>query len=120
LFQESVNYPVLAAIALEQLPEIYTTEAIVILKFPQVLNNFLATEIRADNQAGVEWTQPFQNIILRKVIPIENIELMMVLELGKDAQRTFILSQLTKIAYSGERNYREHSISLRAQQLVYP
>lgn len=111
--------PVLLAIALEQLPEIYTTEEIVFIKIPQSKNNFTAAEIRPDNQAGVEWTQRFQNIILRKHIPIENIELMMKFNLGQEPQRTFLMTYLTQIANSGQVNYQNHSISVQALQLNY-
>lgn len=113
--------PVLLAIAFEQLPEIYTTntEEIVFLKLPHQKNNFIVTEIRPDNQAGVEWTQPFQNIILRQHIPIENIELMMKLKLGQEPQRTFSITQLTQIANAGQQNYHNHSVTERANQLSY-
>lgn len=111
--------PVLLAIALEQLPEIYTTEEIVFIKLPQSKNNFTVAEIRPDNQAGVEWTQRFQNIILRKHIPIENIELMMKLYLGQEHQRTFLMSYLTRVANSGQVNYQNHSIYEQALQLNY-
>ncbi len=111
--------PVLLAIALEQLPEIYTTEEIVFIKLPQSKNNFTVAEIKSDNQAGVEWTQRFQNIILRTHIPIENIELMMKLHLGQEPQRTFLMTYLTRIANSGQENYQNHSITERALQLNY-
>ncbi len=111
--------PILLAIALEQLPEIYTTEEIVFLKLPQSKNNFTVAEIRPDNQAGVEWTQQFQNIILRRHIPIENIELMMKLNLGQEPQRTVLMTYLTQIANSGQVNYQNHSITERAKQLIY-
>lgn len=111
--------PVLLAIAFEQLPEIYTTEEIVFIKLPQSKNNFTLAEIRPDNQAGVEWTQPFQNIILRTHIPIENIELMMKLHLGEEHKRIFLMTYLTLIANSGQLNYQNHSIFERAMQLDY-
>lgn len=111
--------PVLLAIALEQLPEIYTTEEIVFIKLPQSKNNFTIAEVRPDNQAGVEWTQRFQNIILRTHIPIENIELMMKLHLGQEPQRTFLMTYLTRIANSGQVNYQNHSIAEQALQLNY-
>ena len=111
--------PVLLAIAFEQLPEIYTTEEIVFIKLPQLKNNFTVNELRPDNQAGVEWTQPFQNIILRKHIPIENIELMMKLHLGQEPQRTFTIFYLTRIANAGRVNYQNHSITERAIQINY-
>jgi hypothetical protein len=113
--------PVLLAIALEQLPEIYTTEEIVFLKLPQSKNNFTIAEIRPDNQAGVEWTKPFQNIILRRHIPIENIELMMKLNLnlGREEQRTFLMTYLTQIANAGRINYLNQNITQRANQIIY-
>lgn len=111
--------PVLLAIALEQLPEIYTTEEIVFIKLPQFKNNFTVAEIRPDNQAGVEWTQPFQNIVLRTHIPIENIELMMRLHLGQEPNRTLLMTYLTRIANSGQVNYQNHTITERANQLIY-
>src|SRR5690606_38137020 len=83
--------PVLLSIAFELLPEIYEASALVFLKLPQAKNNFLPNEIRPDLQAGVEWTQQFQNVILRDYIPTENIELMMILKLAEEPNRTFIL-----------------------------
>lgn len=109
--------PVLLAIAFEQLPEIYSTDEIVFIKLPQFKNNFTIDELIIDNQAGVEWTQPFQNIILRHHIPIENIELMMSLRL--EPNRDFILAYLTQIANSGQVNYVEHNILQRALGLIY-
>lgn len=111
--------PVLMAIALEQLPEVYTTEEIVFIKIPQAKNNFSATEIRPDNQAGVEWTQPFQSIILRKHIPAENLELMMRIKLGEEPQKTFLLTYFTEIANSGAVSYPSHYITNRATELIY-
>ncbi len=112
--------PILLAIAFEQLPEIYTTDKIVFIKLPQSKNNFILDEIRPDNQAGVEWTQPFQNIILRRHIPIDNIELMMELELGhEETQRTSMITYLTRIANAGREYYQNHSITTRALQLIY-
>lgn len=111
--------PVLLAIAFEQLPEIYETESIAVIKMPQARNNFQANEIIRDNQAGVEWTQPFQNIILRKIIPRENLELMTIIRLGQEPQRTFTMTYLTQIANDGQANYQEHFITQRANQLNY-
>jgi hypothetical protein len=111
--------PVLLAIALEQLPELKDTEAIAILKFPQSRNNFLPPEITIDPQAGVEWTQPFHNIILRNYIPAEHIELMMILKLGEGVQRDFLMAYFASIANGGEVNYPGHSITLQANQLQY-
>lgn len=110
--------PVLLAIAFEQLPEIYTSEKIVFLKFPQAKINILQTEIISDNQAN-EWTQPFQNIICRKHIPIENIELMMIIKLGQEQHRECVINQLTQIASTGQENYLNHSITDRSNQLDY-
>lgn len=109
--------PVLIAIAIEQLPEIYTTDEIVFIKLPQSKNNFTIDEIIADHQATVEWTQPFQNIINRNHIPIENIEFMMSLRL--EPNRDFIFTYLTRIANSGQVNYTEHNIQQRALTLIY-
>lgn len=111
--------PVLLAIALEQLPEIYTTKEIVFIKLPQSKNNFTINELRPDNQACVEWTQSFQNIILRKHVPIENIELMMKLHLGQEVQRHFMINYLTRIANAGQENFQNHSITERALRLIY-
>ncbi|QCE39913.1 hypothetical protein [Psychroserpens sp. NJDZ02] len=112
--------PILLAIALEQLPEIYDTETIVFLKFPQKLNNFTSKEIIQDKQAGVEWTQPFQNIILRKNIPIENIEIMNMIDIGNnDEIRTSRMTWLTQIANSGQNNYKNHCILQRAKEIKY-
>lgn len=110
--------PVLLAIALEQLPEIYDTKTIVFLKFPQNRNNFAVNEITKDNQAGLEWTQPFQNIILRQYIPIENIELMNTIFLGNNEyEKISQISWLTTIANSGIENYKNHYITIRAHEL---
>ncbi len=111
--------PILLAIAFEQLPEIYSTEEIIFLKLPQSKNNFMIDELKPDNQARVEWTQPFQNIILRQHIAIQNIELMMRLQLGQEPQRTFTINYLTRIANAGRENYQNHSITARALQLIY-
>lgn len=112
--------PVLLSIALEQLPEIYETEIIVFLKLPQTLNNFTDNEIIKDEQAGVEWTQPFQNIILRNNIPIENIELMNMINLGNNEDlRTSRITWLTQIAHSGQNRYQDHFIMQRANELQY-
>lgn len=111
--------PILLAIAFEQLPEIYTTEEIVFLKLPQAKNNFKFSEIRRDNQAVIEWTQPFQNIILREHISKVNIELMMKIRLGREPQRTFSITCLTQIANAGRENYQNQSITERSDQLIY-
>ncbi len=110
--------PVLLAIAFEQLPEIYTSEKIVFLKLPQAKINILQTEIIIDNQAN-EWTKPFQNIICRKHIPIEKIELMMIINLGQEQHRECIINHLTQIASAGQENYLNHSITERANALNY-
>lgn len=110
------EFPILLSIALLQLPDIYETEAIVFLKLPQEKNHFQVSEIIPDNQAEVEWTRPFQNIILRTYIPIENIELMMKIELGPDpGRREFLLNFLTKIEGNAETNYESHYITERAR-----
>jgi len=111
--------PVLLSIALEQLPEIYETEEVVFLKFPQKKNGFEPKEIIPDNQAAVEWTQPFQNIILRKHIPPSGIELMMTIKLGQEPNRTFRLDLLRQIASSGYHCYKDHYITQRASELTY-
>ena len=113
--------PILLAIAFEQLPEIYTTntEEVAFLKLPQSKNNFTIKEILPDTQAGVEWTQRFQNIILRRNIPFDNIELMMKLRLGQGQQREFNIGYLTQIANAGQQNYLANSIAIRASQLIY-
>ena len=113
------EFPVLLSIALEQLPEIYETGEIVFLKLPQEKNQFLPEEIKPDLQACVEWTQPFQNIILRDYIPIENIELMMIIKLGEEPNRTFILNYLTNIANSGKNNYENHFVTYNSTQIIY-
>ena len=113
------EFPILLAIALEQIKEIYNTKEIVFLKLPQAKNNFTANEIQPDNQACFEWTQPFQNIILRKHIPVENLELMMKLKLGEEPQRTFLLTYLTQIANSGTVNYPNQYITQRASEIIY-
>jgi hypothetical protein len=45
------EFPVLIAIAIEQLPDVYNTSGIVFLKLPQNKNSFRYEEIRPDNQA---------------------------------------------------------------------
>jgi hypothetical protein len=112
--------PVLLAIAFEQIPEIYESEGIVILKLPQAKNNFEFNEIIRDSQAQVEWTQPFQNVILRNQIPFENIELMMELRFGNEVStRHMLISQLTSIAETGRVTYQNHSITERALNFRY-
>ncbi len=110
--------PVLLSIAFEQISEIYTSEEIVFIKLPQSRNNFTIDELRPDNQSGAEWTKPFQNIILRRYIPVENIELMMKLSLGEEPQRTFMIDYLTRIANAGQMNYQNHSITERALKIT--
>ena len=115
--------PVLLAIAFEQLEDIYNTGEIVFLKLPQIKNNFIVTEIKPDNQAN-EWTSPFQNIILRDHIPIENIELMMTIKKEKESmtevpQITVSNTYLTRIACSGQECYKNHSITNRTKEIIY-
>jgi len=109
--------PVLLAIALEQLPEIYSANEIVFLKLPQALNQFNASEITQDHQARVEWSQPFQNIIHRSHPPPSGIELMMTIPL--DNGRAFLLQLLTRIANQGSAQYPAHAIMTRANELRY-
>ncbi len=112
--------PVLMAIAFQQIPELYYSNGIVILKLPQAKNNFHLNEIIRDNQAGVEWTQPFQNIILRNNIPIENIELMMELRFGNQGPvRDMFIAKLSVISEAGSVNYQNHSISNISMNLNY-
>jgi hypothetical protein len=112
--------PVLLAIAIEQIPEIYESDGIAILKLPQSKNNFELNEIIMDTQARVEWTQPFQNIILKNHIPSENTELMMELRFGNEGPfRGMLISQLISIANAGRVNYQNHSISERALNFRY-
>jgi hypothetical protein len=99
---------VLFAVAIEQLPEIYTSQGIVILKFPQSRNNFLFEEIQPDMQAGVEWTQPYQNIILRESIPIENIDLFLLINFGTGTFRENIMGQIAAIVNAGEVKFQSN------------
>jgi hypothetical protein len=111
--------PVLLAIALEQLPNVYHSEGIAILKLPQAKNNFKANEIIRDNQAN-EWTQTFQNIIRRNYIPIENIELMMELRFGNEGTfKDMFITHLTSVANSGRVNFANHAIMHRSLNLKY-
>jgi hypothetical protein len=112
--------PILLAIATEQLKEIYDTSAIVILKFPQIKNNFVEIEISEDYHAdeSIEWTKSFHNIIHRQFIPIEGIELMMTLSTNNNSFPSLITC-FTQIACSSRENYMEHSIYERAKQLKY-
>jgi hypothetical protein len=112
--------PILLAIATEQLKEIYETTAIVILKFPQIKNNFIESEITEDNHSdeSIEWTNPFHNIIHRQFIPIEGIELMMTLSTNNNCFPSLI-SCFTQIACSSRENYMEQSIYERAKKLKY-
>ena len=112
--------PILLAIATDQLPEIYDTSAIVILKFPQIKNNFIESEISEDYHAdeNKEWTKPFHNIIHRHFIPIEGIELMMTLATNNNSFPSLITS-FTQIACSSRENYMKHSIYERAKKLKY-
>ena len=112
--------PVLLAICLEQLPEIYTSEGIVFLKLPQKKNNFTPNDIIQDNQAPLEWTQIFQNIILKQYIPIESIELINIIFLGNsENERECRINYLAEIARSGQQNYQKHYITNRANELQY-
>lgn len=112
--------PILLSIALEQLPEIYESKGIVFLKLPQSKNNFVEANIKPDNQARVEWTKGFQNVILNPTIPPENFEIMCTIkfhenEFEREKQMTF----LNSIAQSGRENYNNHFITARAEELNY-
>lgn len=111
--------PILLAIAFEQIPEIYDSEGFVVLKLPQTKNKFNTNELSPDTNAGVEWTQPFQNCILRNYIPPENIELMMMIKFPDNHLRSSIQTILTSIAASGNQNYPSHSIYNLSQQIQY-
>ncbi|MCW3117512.1 MAG: hypothetical protein JWM28_1594, partial [Chitinophagaceae bacterium] len=106
------EFPALAAIIVEQLPEMIETPYIVILKLPQEKNNFQDEEIFQDNQAGNEITKPFQNIIRRRKIPFANIEFMMRIK-----NHEFIIDELNRIAGQFNVNYPNHSIYKHAQSL---
>jgi hypothetical protein len=77
-------------------------------------------EIIRDTQARVEWTQPFQNIILRNHIQTENIELMMELRFDYiRMERDSLINMLISIANSGQVNYVNHEITEKARSLAY-
>lgn len=113
------EFPILAAIAIEQLPEIYESSGIVFLKLPQAKNNFKSDEIRRDDQATVEWTQPFQNIITRQSIPLSSIELMMTFPFLNEGVRTMWMTEFSRLANEGRVNYSRHYITERAGDLNY-
>lgn len=115
----TAELPVILAIAIEQLLGIDEVAEIAVIKFPQARNNFTVEEIIPDDQAQVEWTQPFQNIILREFIPIDNIELMMTIRLGADMFRTLLMTEFARISNQGAENYPNHFLTQRAAQLVY-
>jgi len=104
--------PVLAAIALEQIPDIYQSCGIAVFKLPQVLNNFTTTEIFEDNQAGDERTKVFQNIITRSEIPVGQFETVMkFLFLGNG------LDILSSLSAQANMFYPNHAIYKRALTL---
>lgn len=113
------EFPVLAAIAIEQLPEIYESLGIVFLKLPQARNNFRWEEIQQDYQAKVEWTQPFQNIITRQSIPLSSIELMMTFRFLNEEMRTIWMDEFSRLANEGQGNYNTHYIRARSGDLNY-
>lgn len=100
--------PILLSILEEQLHDILDSKGVVFLKFPQAKNNFLATEIRPDNQAN-EWAKTFQCVILRDSIPIDNIELMMNFNLNieRESKKRF----LSEIANACHEIYKNHYIN---------
>jgi hypothetical protein len=110
---------VLFAIALEQLPEIYQSSGIAILKLSQTNNTFLPEEIKPDTQARVEWTQVFQNIILRKNIPYQNMELFLQLNWGEGSLRELMIQQITSLAQLGEQKFKVHRMRTWAEQTIY-
>jgi hypothetical protein len=110
---------VLFAIALEQLPEIYSSEGIAIIRLPQSKNNFQSNEFVQDMQALVEWTQPFQQIILRGHIPSESIELFMTIQFHSASLRDGVINQLTAIANAGESKFANHQMRTWAEGLKY-
>lgn len=113
------EFPILISIAIQQIPEIYTTNGIVVIKIPQAKNKFLPNEISPDNQALVEWTRPFQSIILKDILSADKIELMMIMPFKNETLREFILNYFTQIAESAQYNYAFHSIMEQAKNIDY-
>lgn len=113
------DFSVLFAIALEQLPEIYSSDGFVILRLPQSSNDFQSNEIRPDTQALVEWTKPFQQIILRNHIPSVNLEIFMMFNYSSQSLRDTVINQLTSIANSGQAKYANHPMRTWAENLIY-
>ncbi|MGN6398681.1 MAG: hypothetical protein ACTHMI_24135 [Mucilaginibacter sp.] len=107
--------PVLAAIAVEQLANLYDADGLVVLKLPQALNNFTVSEIFEDYRAPIERTGLFQNIIRRSHIPVGCFEIMMKIEFG--TRRQVIFDLLNALAAQANINYPHHAIYKRAQQL---
>lgn len=106
------NKPILAAIAAEQIPDIYESTGFAVLKLPQKSNNFRADEIFEDNQAGVERTKVFQNIIKRSLIPQDCIELLFQYEFDTEG-----LDKMTKLAAQANAYKSEDEIYRRAMAL---
>ncbi len=75
----SCDERIISSLAIGQLPEIYTQKEMIVLKFPQIKNDFKSFEIGIDTQSN-EPTMPIQNIIYRKEIPLSNIEIFKIIE----------------------------------------
>lgn len=68
---------IISSLAIGQLEFIYHCNEMVILKLPQKRNSFKSSEVGIDSQSN-EPTMPLQNIIYRKDIPLNNIELFKI------------------------------------------
>ncbi|MFW6047326.1 MAG: hypothetical protein ACOCP4_06045, partial [Candidatus Woesearchaeota archaeon] len=75
----SCDERIISSLAIGQLREIYSHKKMIILKFPQIKNNFQSFEIGIDTHSN-EPTMPIQNIIYRNEIPLTNIELFRTIE----------------------------------------
>ena len=79
----SCDERIISSLAIGQLGKIYSHKEMIVLKFPQIKNNFQSFEIGIDTQSN-EPTMPIQNIIYRNEIPLTNIELFRTIEYDID------------------------------------
>jgi hypothetical protein len=112
--------PVLLGIMMLQLPEIYDNDDnIAFLKIPQVLNQFTINDIVPDHQAHGLWTQPYHNIICKKHIPPQNIELMMIFKFKDPEHKSFLFTFFNNIETPSSQDYPNHVITKRSKNLKY-
>jgi hypothetical protein len=103
---------ILAAIADEQIPEIHKAAGYIVIKLPQVSNQFTPEEIYRDDQTNNEKARVFQFVIKRSLIPADRLSIEEVINFGDEG--SLMLSRLAEsINAIGE----EHELYLKAARL---